>query len=60
MCGGYGCDVYLEASGAPASVKQGVLMTRKAGRFVEFSVFKDKTTLDWSLIGDTKELGEFF
>mmetsp|Transcript_174 Transcript_174/g.551 ORF Transcript_174/g.551 Transcript_174/m.551 type:complete len:375 (+) Transcript_174:78-1202(+) len=56
MCGGYGCDVYLEASGAPASVTQGILMTRKAGTFVEFSVFKEKTTVDWSVIGDTKEL----
>ncbi len=31
-------------------------MIRKLGRFVEFSVFAQPTTLDWSVIGDQKEL----
>ena len=31
-------------------------MIRKLGRFVEFSVFSQATTLDWSVIGDQKEL----
>ena len=31
-------------------------MIRKLGRFVEFSVFSQPTTLDWSVIGDQKEL----
>ena len=31
-------------------------MIRKLGRFVEFSVFGAPTTLDWSVIGDGKEL----
>jgi L-iditol 2-dehydrogenase len=31
-------------------------MIRKLGRFVEFSVFGAPTTLDWSIIGDRKEL----
>lgn len=31
-------------------------MIRKLGRFVEFSVFAQATTLDWSIIGDRKEL----
>jgi threonine dehydrogenase-like Zn-dependent dehydrogenase len=53
---GYGCDVYLEATGNPKSVEQGLYMIRKNGRFVEFSVFKDKTAVDWTIIGDTKEL----
>ncbi|TDF99833.1 alcohol dehydrogenase catalytic domain-containing protein [Paenibacillus piri] len=53
---GYGCDVYIEATGHPASVNQGLEMIRKLGRFVEFSVFKDPVTVDWSIIGDTKEL----
>ncbi|TBL74639.1 alcohol dehydrogenase catalytic domain-containing protein [Paenibacillus thalictri] len=53
---GYGCDVYIEATGHPASVKQGLEMIRKLGRFVEFSVFKDPVTVDWSIIGDSKEL----
>lgn len=53
---GYGCDIYIEATGAPASVIQGMQMIRKLGRFVEFSVFGKETTLDWSIIGDRKEL----
>lgn len=53
---GYGCDVYIEATGNPASVIQGLTMIRKLGRFVEFSVFGKETTVDWSIIGDRKEL----
>lgn len=56
MTDGYGCDVYIEASGHPDSVNQGLQMIRKLGTFVEFSVFKDPVTVDWSIIGDTKEL----
>lgn len=53
---GYGCDVYIEATGNPKSVIQGLEMIRKLGRFVEFSVFSHETTVDWSVIGDRKEL----
>lgn len=53
---GYGCDVYIEATGHPSSVVQGLTITRKLGRFVEFSVFGSDTTVDWSIIGDRKEL----
>ena len=53
---GYGCDIYIEATGHPSSVTQGMQMIRKLGRFVEFSVFGAPTTLDWSIIGDRKEL----
>ena len=53
---GYGCDIYIEATGHPSSVIQGMDMIRKLGRFVEFSVFGAPTTLDWSIIGDRKEL----
>ena len=53
---GYGCDVYIEATGHPSSVIQGMSMIRKLGRFVEFSVFGAPTTMDWSIIGDRKEL----
>lgn len=56
LTGGYGCDVYIEATGNPASVPQGLNMIRKMGRFVEFSVFSKETTVDWSIIGDRKEL----
>jgi L-iditol 2-dehydrogenase len=53
---GYGCDIYIEATGHPSSVTQGLQMIRKLGRFVEFSVFGSDTTVDWSIIGDGKEL----
>jgi threonine dehydrogenase-like Zn-dependent dehydrogenase len=53
---GYGCDVYIEASGAPAAVEQGLRMVRKLGTFVEFSVMREPVTVDWTIIGDTKEL----
>lgn len=56
MTDGYGCDIYIEATGHPNSVNQGMQMIRKLGRFVEFSVFGAPTTLDWSIIGDRKEL----
>ncbi|WAH38859.1 MDR/zinc-dependent alcohol dehydrogenase-like family protein [Alicyclobacillus dauci] len=56
MTGGYGCDVYIEASGASASVIQGLHAIRKLGRFVEFSVFGSPVTVDWSIISDRKEL----
>jgi L-iditol 2-dehydrogenase len=54
--GQYGCDVYIETTGAPAGVTQGLDMIRKLGRFVEFSVFGRDTTVDWSIIGEEKEL----
>jgi L-iditol 2-dehydrogenase len=56
MTDGYGCDIYIEATGHPSSVVQGLQMIRKLGRFVEFSVFAEPTTVDWSIIGDRKEL----
>jgi len=52
----YGCDVYIEATGNPASVRQGLTIIRKLGTFVEFSVFSGETSVDWSIIGDRKEL----
>ena len=56
LTGGYGCDVYIEATGHPDSVKQGLAMIRKLGRFVEFSVFSQEVTVDWSIISDRKML----
>ena len=53
---GYGCDIYIEATGNPASVVQGLTIIRKLGTFVEFSVFGKETTVDWSIIGDRKEI----
>eukprot|EP00667_Euglena_gracilis_P014073 EG_transcript_14571 len=56
LSGGYGCDVYIEATGHPASVVQGLEMIRSKGTFVEYSVFGEKTTCDWTIISDAKEL----
>ena len=53
---GYGCDIYIEATGHTSSVNQGLQAIRKLGTFVEFSVFGEDTTVDWSIIGDVKEL----
>ena len=56
MTDGYGCDIYIEATGHPSAVIQGLKIIRRLGTFVEFSVFSDPTTVDWSIIGDIKEL----
>lgn len=56
LTGGYGADVYLEGTGHPAAVLQGLNLLRKLGRFVEYSVFKDDVSVDWSIISDDKEL----
>lgn len=53
---GYGADVYFEATGHPSAVPQGLRLLRKLGRFVEYSVFKDDVSVDWSIISDDKEL----
>tara|TARA_A100001037_G_scaffold297822_1_gene320417 strand:+ start:246 stop:968 length:723 start_codon:yes stop_codon:yes gene_type:complete len=56
LTGGYGCDVYIEATGHPTAVQQGLQMIRKLGTFVEFSVMREPVTVDWTIIGDSKEL----
>lgn len=53
---GNGCDVYLEVTGHPSAVQQGLDMIAKGGRFVEFSVMSGMSTVDWSIIGDAKEI----
>lgn len=53
---GYGCDVYIEATGAGPAVAQGLQMIRRLGTFVEFSVHAGPVAVDWSVIGDVKEL----
>jgi len=53
---GYGVDVYIEATGAGPAVNQGLQMIRKLGTFVEFSVNAGPVAVDWSIIGDVKEL----
>jgi len=53
---GYGCDVYIDATGAGPAVGQGLQMLRSLGTFVEFSVHAGPVAVDWSIIGDVKEL----
>lgn len=53
---GYGADVYLEGSGHPSAVLQGLTLLRKLGTYVEYGVFGSDVTVDWSIISDDKEL----
>lgn len=53
---GYGCDVFLEATGYPDAITQGLDVIRKLGRLIVFGVFGSPVTTDWSVIGDRKEL----
>ena len=56
MTGGYGADVYLEGTGHPSAVAQGLNILRKLGTYVEYSVFGSDVSVDWSIISDDKEL----
>jgi threonine dehydrogenase-like Zn-dependent dehydrogenase len=51
-----GCDVYIEVSGNPASVNQGIASLKNRGRFVQMGVFAEEVKADWNVIGDGKEL----
>jgi threonine dehydrogenase-like Zn-dependent dehydrogenase len=53
---GYGADVYLDATGHPSAVPQGLNLLRKLGRYVEYGVFGSPVTADWTIISDVKEL----
>jgi threonine dehydrogenase-like Zn-dependent dehydrogenase len=53
---GIGCDVVLEAAGMNKSVHLAVEMLRRGGRLMEFAVFAEEVSLDWSIISDIKEL----
>ena len=41
--------MYIEATGHPAAVEQGLRMMRKLGTFVEFSVMREPVTVDWTI-----------
>lgn len=56
LTGGYGADVYLEGTGHPAAVGQGLSLLRKLGTYVEYGVFGAEATVDWTIISDDKEL----
>jgi threonine dehydrogenase-like Zn-dependent dehydrogenase len=51
-----GCDVYIEVSGSPASVNQGIAALKNRGRYVQMGVFAEEVKTDWNVIGDGKEL----
>ncbi len=53
---GYGADIYLEATGHPSAVGQGLNLLRKLGIYVEYGIFGSDVTVDWSIISDDKEL----
>jgi erythritol/L-threitol dehydrogenase len=53
---GYGCDVFIEASGSALVPQMGLNMIRRLGTFVAFSVLAEQATIDWNLVGDQKEL----
>ncbi len=53
---GYGCDVYIEATGNIKGPQQGLAMLRRLGTMVAFSVLNEPATIDWNLVGDQKEL----
>ncbi|MCP4642014.1 MAG: alcohol dehydrogenase catalytic domain-containing protein [bacterium] len=53
---GYGCDVLIEATGNHEAITPSLHMIRKAGTFVEFSVMRESSAVDWTIIGDGKEL----
>ncbi len=53
---GYGCDVYIEASGNAKGPQQGLDMIRRLGTLVAFSVLGEPATIDWNLVGDQREL----
>ena len=56
LTGGYGADIYLEATGHPSAVLQGLNLLRKLGTYVEYGVFGSEVSVDWSIISDDKEL----
>lgn len=56
LTNGLGCDVYIEASGSPRSVTQGMDSLKNLGRYVQMGVFAEEVKADWNTIGDGKEL----
>ncbi len=56
LTGGHGCDAYIEMSGNALAVPPALEMTRCLGTVVAFSVIPEPVTLNWSIIGDEKEL----
>ncbi len=56
LTGGDGCDVYIEMSGNELAPPAALEMMRCLGTVVAFSVIPEPVTLNWSIVGDEKEL----
>ncbi len=56
LSGGRGPDIYIEASGSPASLRTGLDVLRKAGRLVVFGVYGQEVSLDFNQVSEFKEL----
>src|SRR4029078_12047367 len=54
LTAGYGADVYLEGTGHPSAVPQGLNALRKLGRYVEYGVFGSDVSVDSSLSRDAQ------
>lgn len=53
---GIGCDIYMEATGNPLSVRTGIEVLRKQGLLFLYSVFKTEASIDLNQISEFKEL----
>jgi len=53
---GRGCDIYLEASGSPASLETAFQVLRKRGRLMVYGVYRSHATLDFNQVSEFKEL----
>ena len=56
MTNEYGAHKYIEATGAPQSVSQGLDVLRRRGIFVEYSVFKEDVKMNMTRLSDEKQL----
>jgi threonine dehydrogenase-like Zn-dependent dehydrogenase len=56
LTGGRGCDIYVEASGSPRSIRTGLDALRKAGRLVIFGVYGREATVDFNVVSEFKAL----
>lgn len=53
---GLGCHVYLEASGYGGSIENGIGLLRKRGRMMIYGVYPAKVAIDFTQVGEFKEL----
>jgi len=56
LTNGIGCDIYLEASGSPASLQTAFQVLRKRGRLMVYGVYRSQATLDFNEVSEYKEL----